>query len=260
MSQLADRVRQIERLKAEKARNSKFHKKKDVAFLDSFDNDFGYETEDEYVDIDDSDINVAELKPGPPYTCKLLRPSNGKNPVEPKNEKYATKTYTFDITKCDEIFDLLVSDGQIVVQKDLKIPPIEQRKKRGYCKYHNYLGHKTYQCILFRDLVQRALNEGRLKFADKTKPPMKVDVDPLPTADATYIEILDCNMVEVTEADAAAPIKAMPEGEYETKVQEMYPTVEEQLVDFLNRCKLNNSEVMLCPRCSAVCDKEAVAS
>ncbi|KAK2388635.1 hypothetical protein QL285_062295 [Trifolium repens] len=258
MSQLADRVRQIEKLKAEKARNSKFQKKKDVAFLDSFDNEFGYETEDEYVDIDDSDINVAELKPGPPYTCKLLRPSNGKNPVEPKNEKYATKTYTFDITKCDVIFDLLVSNGQIVVQKDLKIPPIEQRKKRGYCKFHNYLGHKTYQCVLFRDLVQRALNEGRLKFAEKTKPPMKVDTNPLPVADATYVEILDCNMVEVTEADAAASIKAIPEAEYEKKVQEVYPAAEEQLIDFLNRCKLNNSEVMLCPKCSAVCDKEAV--
>jgi hypothetical protein len=152
----------------------------------------------------------------------------------------------------------LVSDGQIVVQKDLKIPPIEQRKKIGYCKYHNYLGHTTYQCVLFRDLVQRALNEGRLKFADKTKPPMKVDANPLPAADATYVEIFDCNMVEVTEADAAAPIKAMPEGEYDKKVQEVYPAAEEQLVDFLNRCKLNNSEVMLCPRCSAVCDKEAV--
>ncbi|WJX53646.1 hypothetical protein P8452_39618 [Trifolium repens] len=260
MSQLADRVRQIERLKAEKARNSKFHKKREVAFLDSYDNEFGYETEDEYVDIDDSDINVAELKPGPPYTCKLLRPSNGKNPVEPKNEKYATKTYSFDITKCDEIFDLLVSDGQIVVQKDLKIPPIEQRKKRGYCKYHNYLGHKTHQCVLFRDLVQRALNEGMLKFAEKTKPPMKVDTNPLSTVDASLVEILDCNMVEVSEADMAAAVKAIPEKEYDKKVQEAYPAAEEELVDFLNRCKLNNAEVMLCPRCSAVCDKEAVSN
>ncbi|XP_045830864.1 uncharacterized protein LOC123922163 [Trifolium pratense] len=30
-------------------------------------------------------------------------------------------------------------------------------------------------------------------------------------------------------------------------------------VDFLNRCKLSNKEVMLCLRCSAVCDKEATA-
>jgi len=36
-----------------------------------------------------------------------------------------------------------------------------------------------------------------------------------------------------------------------------YPKAEEQLIDFLNRCKLNNSEVMFCPRCSLVFDKEA---
>jgi len=32
--------------------------------------------------VEEGEINFAELKPGPPYTCKLLRPSDGKNPVE----------------------------------------------------------------------------------------------------------------------------------------------------------------------------------
>ena len=55
---------------------------------------------------------MVELKLEPPYVCKLLNLSNKKNLVEPiKNEKFVTKTYTFDITKCDEIFDLLVTDG-----------------------------------------------------------------------------------------------------------------------------------------------------
>ncbi|XP_045795174.1 uncharacterized protein LOC123889733 [Trifolium pratense] len=75
---------------------------------------------------------------------------------------------------------------------------------------------------------------------------MKVDSDPLPPADATYVEVYDCNMVEVI--DAAAPIKAVPEEEYEKRVREVYPNAEEELVDFLNRCKLKNAEVMLCPR------------
>lgn len=48
-----------------------------------------------------------------------------KNLVEPvKNDKFVTKTYTFDITKCDEIFDLLVSNGKIIVPPDLKTPPL----------------------------------------------------------------------------------------------------------------------------------------
>jgi hypothetical protein len=62
----------------------------------------------------------------------LLRPFDGKNPVETKNEKYVPRTYTFDVTTCDEIFDLLVADGHMVVPKGLKIPPLEQRKNRGF--------------------------------------------------------------------------------------------------------------------------------
>jgi hypothetical protein len=200
---------------------------------------------------------VAELKPGPPYTCKLLRHSNGKNPVEPKNDKFFTKTYTFDISKCDYIFDLLVIDGQIIVPKGLKVPPIEQRKKRGYCKYHNYLGHKTYQYVLFRDLVQKTINEGRLKFGDKAKPQMKLESDPLQVAETSYVEPFEYLIVNAAEA---APIMAIPEEEYVKKVQEVYPKAEDELVDFLNRSKLHNTEVMLCPRCSAVCDEEALAS
>jgi len=55
-----------------------------------------------------------------------------KKIVEPKNEKYVPKTYSFDVTKCDEIFHLLVVDGQVVVPKGLKTPPSEQRKIRGF--------------------------------------------------------------------------------------------------------------------------------
>ncbi|WJX34134.1 hypothetical protein P8452_22273 [Trifolium repens] len=159
MAQLADRVRQVERLKAEKDRNSKYHKKEKVAYVETHDSDQEYDIS--YEDIEQGEIDLAELKTGPPYTCKLLKPSNGKNPVEQKNDKYVSKTYTFGITKCDEIFDLWVTDGQIVVPKGVKVPLLDMRKKRGYCKYHNFLGHRTSQCVLFWDLVQKALNEPK---------------------------------------------------------------------------------------------------
>ena len=63
--------------------------------------------------------NVAELKPGPPYTCKMLTSSYGKNPAETQNDKYTPKTYTFDVTKFDEIFYRLVADGQVTVPNGL---------------------------------------------------------------------------------------------------------------------------------------------
>ena len=81
--------------------------------------------------------------------------------------------------------------------------PLEQRKKRGFCKYHNFLGHKISQCFLFRDLIQGAIKEGRLKFADK--PPMKIDANPL-RVDAYYAEPAGVNMVESSEDFVNMPV------------------------------------------------------
>src|ERR1044072_4035803 len=40
-------------------------------------------------------------------------------------------------------------------------------------------------------------------------------------------------------------------------MEKVFPNAGEDLVDFLFRCKLEDTEVMLCPRCSAVFDKKA---
>src|SRR3954470_17032800 len=215
MAQLADRVRQVERLKAEKARANKSYKKERVAYVEAENVDD--ESFNDSYSPEEVEINLAELKEAPPYACKLLNPANGKNPVEnDKNDRFPKKTYTFDITKCDEIFDLLVKDGQMILPPNSKIPPLEQRKKRGFCKYHGFLGHKTSQCFLFRDLIQNAINDGRLKFADKTKSHMRVDTNPLNIADASLCEVEDINMVEVSEIEVAET-KAMLNGKQATE-------------------------------------------
>src|SRR3954465_1880263 len=135
MAQLADRVRQVERLKAEKAKANKNYKKERVAYIEAEDAE-GEAFEDSY-NFEEVEIDLAELKEAPPYSCKLLTPSNGKNPVEnDKNDKFPKKIYTFDVTKCDEIFDLLVKDCHMIMPPNSKVPPLEQRKKRGFFKYH----------------------------------------------------------------------------------------------------------------------------
>jgi len=63
-------------------------------------------------------------------------------------------------------------------------------------------------------------------------------------------------MVDITE-DAKHVEETVPEPQFDEKLKTAYPTAEEVLIDFLNRCKLKNSEVMLGPRCSVVFDKEA---
>lgn len=47
------------------------------------------------------------------------------------------------------------------------------------------------------------------------------------------------------------------EANYNDKVNEVYPSVGEELVDVLNKCKLKGSEVMMCPKCSIVFDEKA---
>jgi len=44
------------------------------------------------------------------------------------------------------------------------------------------------------------------------------------------------------------------------KMEVAYPKAEEDLIDFLNKCKILNKHAMLCPRCSAVFDKEGEKS
>ena len=65
--------------------------------------------------------------------------------------------------------------------------------------------------------------------------------------------IMMVEAMEVTEVQA----EKIPEEEYFEKMKVVYPRAEEDLIDFLNRCKLENKGVMLCARCSVVCDKEA---
>ncbi|XP_050877863.1 uncharacterized protein LOC127081677 [Lathyrus oleraceus] len=111
MSQLADRVRHLEQLRLEKIRHNKSKKEK-VAFVEYDPTDPIHEAD--YASSTELEIDVDELKPGAAYECRSLLLAQGKNPVE-NNPKFPSKTFTFDVSKCEEIFDLLVKYGQMVV-------------------------------------------------------------------------------------------------------------------------------------------------
>ena len=118
------------------------------------------------------------------YTAEFVWPSSTKptfcaspKPTQ-KGRKEETK-FVFDVSKCDRIFYELLRLGHIKITH--VIPPLEELKRRAYCKFHNSHSHATNDCNVFCHQVQSAMNEGRLIF-----PEMKVDKTPFPVHANTH--------------------------------------------------------------------------
>jgi len=210
MTQLADRVSQVERLKAEKARTNRFVKKEIIAYVDTYGSDPGFDWGSDTVE--DNEINLVEIKDGPPYACKLLRPLNGKKIL--KNQRMTNTLMRGNLWSFS-------CDGIILVPKNLKLPPLEQRKKKGFCKLQGFLGHNLCRCTRFRDSVQKVLDEGMLKFGEKSKQPMQVDADPIKKTDSMFVDVADINMVEISEEIVAGNFveTSMPKEKFQTDTE-----------------------------------------
>jgi hypothetical protein len=104
------------------------------------------------------------------------KPSVRSHPHSTQKEKVK---FTFNITKCDKIFDELLKHGNIKLSHI--IPPVEELKGRIYCKWHGSFLHNTNDCAVFRRQIQSAINEGRLRFQKE----VRIDRPPVP---ATTLE------------------------------------------------------------------------
>jgi hypothetical protein len=125
-------------------------------------------------DEGDHDMYVAEwswTNKNKPFVCSNLMPT-------PRKDRQSEVKYSFDVAKCDKIFDYLLQEKQIRLPKGHIIPSQEELKRRAYCKWHDSHSHSTNDCNVFRRQVQLAIDEGRLKFTDGSK--MKLDHDPFP--------------------------------------------------------------------------------
>ncbi|RYR39467.1 hypothetical protein Ahy_A09g045018 isoform A [Arachis hypogaea] len=117
----------------------------------------GFDRIEEF-DLEFSEVDLAELKKGPPYVCSLLK-------------KIA------NIEKSNDIFDVLLKDKQLVLPEGKTLLWIKDLKGKPYCKFHQATSHSNKNCVCLRDLIQETIMEGRLKFNDGNKD-MKVDSDP----------------------------------------------------------------------------------
>jgi hypothetical protein len=67
--------------------------------------------------------------------------------IDKKNEVKCT----FNVAKFDRIFDELLKSGNIKVTHI--IPPLDELKRRAYCKWHNSCSHATNDCNVFRQQI-----------------------------------------------------------------------------------------------------------
>jgi hypothetical protein len=72
-------------------------------------------------------------------TCPSLKPIH-------KNQGEEMK-FTFDFSKCDQIFDELLKFSYIRI--NYRLPSAEELKRRAYCKYNNSFSHATNDCNIF---------------------------------------------------------------------------------------------------------------
>jgi hypothetical protein len=56
--------------------------------------------------------------------------------------------FTFNVGKCDKIFDELLKNGNIKINHIVR--SADKLKRRAYCKWHNLFSHATNVCNVFR--------------------------------------------------------------------------------------------------------------
>ena len=88
------------------------------------------------------------------------------------------ESYDFDVTKLDKLFDFLLEKGQIKLPNGHVMLPPNQLKNKKFCKFYNATSHSTNECRIFKQHIQRDIQQGRLKFDTPRK--MKVDDNPFP--------------------------------------------------------------------------------
>ena len=94
--------------------------------------------------------------------------------------------HTFDVSRTLEILDFLFSQGCIKFSEDHPKPPSRVPKGKAWCRFHGRDSHSTSVCGHFRQAVQRAINDGRLKFAGTE---MAIETDPFPKPEVNMLRI-----------------------------------------------------------------------
>jgi hypothetical protein len=88
--------------------------------------------------------------------------TRGANPVSCKWVKQTgpAKGFDFDVSKVEQIFDLLLKEKQLKFLEGYKPPTAQELKGKSYCKWHDSFTHSTSNCKELRRHIQSAIEQG----------------------------------------------------------------------------------------------------
>ncbi|KAK1626655.1 hypothetical protein QYE76_000970 [Lolium multiflorum] len=124
------------------------------------------ETDEDEDSAGDQEVAVAEWTRGAkPVSCKWVKQPG---PV---------RGFDFDLSKTEQIFDLLLKEKQLKLPEGHKIPTPQEMNGKPYCKWHHTFTHTTNDYKVLRGQIQMAIEQGRLLFGQFA---MRVDTQPFP--------------------------------------------------------------------------------
>jgi hypothetical protein len=98
---------------------------------------------------EEQEVSVAEWTHGAnPVPCKWVKQTG---PV---------KGFDFDVSKVEQIFNLLLKEIQLKFLEGYKPPTVQELKERSYCKWHDSFTHSTSDCKELCRQIQSAIEQG----------------------------------------------------------------------------------------------------
>jgi hypothetical protein len=125
---------------------------------------------------------------GAEFTWSLDDKANTCASLKLAHKSWDEIKFTFDVTKCDKIFDELLKSNKIKMSHT--IPPLDQLKRCAYCKFHISFSYATNDCSKICRQIQSIINEGCLKF-------LEMQVDENPFSNSAFVNTLELSNPKV---------------------------------------------------------------
>jgi hypothetical protein len=88
------------------------------------------------------------------------------------------KGFDFNVSKVEQIFDLLLKEKQLKLPEGCKLPIAQELQGTSYCKWHHSFTLNTCDCKELCQQIQLAIEQGRLILGQNA---MNVDTQPFPS-------------------------------------------------------------------------------